>query len=119
MSISRQEKINAIANWRATPPEMRSAPTLHQLALQIGAPADGTFYELASGPEVGAQVLNIVYASAVIGAPAALNMLVQLAEKGNLRAIECYLNFIYKVTLEMPDRPEKRPADPRQVTKEI
>ena len=114
MSISRQEKIEALVTWHATPPELRSAPTLHQLALQIGAPPDGTFYALARSPEVRLKALTIISTSAVIAAPAILNMLFQSAEKGNVKAAEIYLNFVYKVIVDMPDPPKKRPGATRQ-----
>ena len=99
---TKKEKVDALVAWVATPEELRPVPTLRQLALSVGATPDGSFYALANGPEVARQVLGITAAIALPQLPTILHTLAERALKGNVRAAEVLLNYIYRVISNLP-----------------
>ena len=115
MRVSRQEKIDAITAWTATPAELRPVPTLRQLALSIGAPPDGTFYRLAESPEVAQQILGIAATMTLPQVPDVLGKLYDMALSGNIRAAEVFLNHVRLVITAAAEKlPTRKPVDPHR-----
>lgn len=102
--VTRKEKIDAISAWMATPEDLRPVPTLRQLALSIGAPADGGFYKLAESHEVARQVMGVSATIMLSEVPAILGQLVEQARKGNIRAAEVFLTQVRLMITSVADK---------------
>ena len=91
------ELIELLAQWHATPEELREDKKLSELAKRLDIHPGGRFYALAQSPEVYHRMLVKTAGSALKLAP---NILFKLAEKaldGNARCAEIYLDFIRRV----------------------
>ena len=91
---NREEKIAALISWRSTPAALRDIPSLRQLALQLGTSPDGDFYALASSSEVLRGMLGISGIMAAEHLPRVLERLGGMAERGDLKAAEIFLDYM-------------------------
>ena len=106
--IRKQDKIEALVEWFSLPPELRPEPTLRQLALRLGIPPDGGFYQLAKS----SRVLRDVVAATAIGIlpriPEVLDTLAENGIRGNTKAADVLLNHVRQVLDLLPN--EKDPT---------
>ena len=94
--LDREQLIEAIAEWQATPESLRKEQSLNQLAVRLNVAPGGRFYELASSIEVYHRMLVKVAGDALQMAPDILYRLAEDAKAGKTRAAEIYLDFVRK-----------------------
>ena len=94
---SREELIDALADWYATPMALRRTPSLNKLAGELGVTAGGRFYELAHSAEVYHRMLVKTAGGALRLAPHILHVLAEKALGGHCRSAEIYLDFVRRV----------------------
>jgi len=94
---SREELIEALAGWYATPEFLRQTPSLNKLAGELGITAGGRFYELAHSAEVYHRMLVKTAGGALRLAPHILHVLAEKALDGHCRSAEIYLDFVRRV----------------------
>ena len=80
---SREELIEALAEWYATPEVLRQTPSLNKLAGELGLTAGGRFYELAQSAEVYHRMLVKTAGGALRLAPHILHVLAEKALDGH------------------------------------
>jgi len=105
--VHKQDKIEALVEWFSLPPELRPEPTLRQLAIRLGVPPDGGFYQLAKS----SRVLRDVVAATAIGIlpriPEVLGTLAENGIRGNTKAADVLLNHLRQVLDLLPKEQEQ------------
>jgi len=110
--VTKAEKVDAIVAYLGTPAELRPVPTLRQLALSLGARPDGHWYELCQSPEVIRAVVGVSSTLALAHLSTILQILVDRAIGGNVRAADVLLKHIREVVSRLPAEGAPRPLVP-------
>lgn len=110
--LNRNQLIEAVAEWRATPEVFRQEHTLNQLAQRLGVRANGWFYELADSAEVYHLMLVKTAGEALKQAPEILMVLAEKAKGGHVRAAQVYLDFVRQVLTDERFLSKLKPAPP-------
>jgi len=86
-------QIEAIADWRATPLELREHRSFTALARANGWHLNSALYNLADSAECYHRTLIKIAGTAMDDAPEILKALAERAKEGHVKAAEVYLNF--------------------------
>ena len=118
---SREELIEAVAEWYATPEVLRQTPSLNKLAGELGITAGGRFYELAHSAEVYHRMLVKTAGGALRLAPHILHVLAEKALDGHCRSAEIYLDFVRRVLTDerVLKALQPRPREVSEVLEEV
>ncbi len=108
--LNRNQLIEAMAEWQATPVVFRQDHTLSQLAHRLGVRPNGRFYELADSAEVYHLMLVRAAGKALKEAPQILWVLAEKAKDGNVRAAQVYLDFVRQVLTDERFLSKLKPA---------
>ena len=118
---SREELIEALAEWYATPEVLRETSSLNKLAGELGITAGGRFYELAHSAEVYHRMLVKTAGGALRLAPHILHVLAEKALDGHCRSAEIYLDFVRRVLTDerVLKALQPKPREVREVMEEV